>query len=814
MLIRNLTPFLFGAKVTSRHPPAPEMTLVVRARYALGADGTLGLPEGPYPLCQGYLTAETYREEDEDRTGECLYPGDFADFKLHAEVMLRGACHTPGGAPLTECPVSFSVGAWSKSLLVVGPRVWTDSLAGAIPAGPAHFTRVPLDWAHAFGGPGHAANPAGKGLGTRELPSIFRPGDTLRTKSDRPLPAGFGPISPAWPQRRRKVGKEYGESYRRKRRAPFYAEDFDWTYFHAAPDDQQLPGYLRGDEEVTFHNLHPDAPVLRTRLPAVRVRAFVNDDAGRFREVGMALDTLFVDLDARELTLTWRGLTEVRERDLHDVETLLFASEPLASEPLPEAHYRALLGDFERDPVNVRAAVPEAHRDLWDRMQEAAKSGARSLADELPAPGLEGLAALLEKRLGPRAQPAVDRLRRVSAEIEKLPAPPGVDVKALVARAVNDALRPRPFAVALAPGAIPTVPVGERLRSALERLAAIRKLAESRGMKLPPRLAELEKVANDPRLRALDPTFRPPGEPEVPEPEPAPCIDASGLDWSGRHLSGADLSNADLTGTLLTGANLRGVKLCGARLARAVLFEADLTGADLSNADLTYANLGGARAEKAVFKRATLDRTHLAGAVLRGAVLAFARGEMPVLDDADLQGADARGIELVRAQLERVRIEGADFSEAHLTECRFADASGRGAHFRRAKLDRSSFSGANLAGASFSGARGERTVWIKAQLEEVDFRHAVLPESHFEEARAERASFVAADLREARFYRSFLDGADFSLAGLFGVDMRYSRLRQVKFEKANLYDAKLQGAAGDGCNFNGANLERAVVGLP
>ena len=77
-------------------------------------------------------------------TGECLYASDFADFKLHAEVLLAGTCHAPGGRPVAECPVRFSVGAWSKTLLVVGRRVWTEKVLGPAISDPQPFTTMPL----------------------------------------------------------------------------------------------------------------------------------------------------------------------------------------------------------------------------------------------------------------------------------------------------------------------------------------------------------------------------------------------------------------------------------------------------------------------------------------------------------------------------------------------------------------------------------------------------------------------------------------------------------------------------------------------
>src|SRR6185437_1243133 len=126
MKTKNLTPFLVGPKVTSRSPPQVEMTLIVRGLFRLRP----GEPVAPLDgmMEQGALRADEYAEGDDDRRGECLYPGDFADFKRNAEVMLRGACHAPGGQAVRELGVRFAVGAWSKTLRAVGRRVWTESL--------------------------------------------------------------------------------------------------------------------------------------------------------------------------------------------------------------------------------------------------------------------------------------------------------------------------------------------------------------------------------------------------------------------------------------------------------------------------------------------------------------------------------------------------------------------------------------------------------------------------------------------------------------------------------------------------------------
>jgi hypothetical protein len=180
----------------------------------------------------------------------------------------------------------------------------------------------------------HPSTPWGWGLGTIELPNIENPEEPIRTPRDRPAPAGFGPINPEWHQRVDKRGTKYGASWL-KNRAPYYAIDFDWTYFNAAPEDQQIDGFLQGDEPLRLQNLIPDQAVLKTRLPGLRIRCFINDRDQQFREVPMDLDTLLVDGDESQVLLTWRGVTQVKDREFDDVTAALIDSEPLSEEPKP-----------------------------------------------------------------------------------------------------------------------------------------------------------------------------------------------------------------------------------------------------------------------------------------------------------------------------------------------------------------------------------------------------------------------------------------------------------------------------------------------
>jgi uncharacterized protein YjbI with pentapeptide repeats len=769
MKTKNLTPFPFGTKVTSRNPPALEMTAVVRGRFRLRPGEALSPLKGA--LEQGPLTADVFAEGDDDRTGECLYASDFADFKVRTDLLLKGTCHAPGNRLVPECPVTFSVGSFSKTLRVVGRRVWTEQILGQPISSPAPFVTMPLGYTRAFGGPELATNPVGQGLGTAELPNVEQPDTPVRSRASRPEPAGFGPINPAWPPRNGKLGKEYGESYRKKR-APFYAEDFDWTHFNAAPEDQQLERALRGDEALSFQNLHPAAASFSTALPGIRVRVFVKDREGKFAEVPMRLDTLFADLDEEHLTLTWRGLTPVAEDDLTDVKTALVASEPLADKPLSADHYRALLEAFEADPLEIDQRVPKEAKAMLD----AAPKG------EPPRSPLDFVESMLGARvaaMSPEVQSAfAASMKQARADAAK-------------AKPANDAAPPTAAVEAQTAGAV------DRLGKQLDEL--------KKKAKTPQQVKQVEEMQTLLASAEVAPRMKAPSTQA-----PLPGADLSGRDFSRQDLSGIDLTSANLSGARLSFTKLRGARLVGVNLGRADLLGADLSDADLTGADLTQAVLVEARAVGAIFAEARLDRAILDKADLTFADLRGARGEQVLFGAATLREVKAAGIDLYKAIAGKIDLEGADFSRAKLVLCLFLEARAKGLRLTGALLEKTSFAGADLQKADVSEARGTGSVWNGATLDEADFRYSKLPDAHFMQASARGTKFSTASLRGGNFYRSILARAELVKADVLGANFNKSDLRDAKFTGANLYDAKMLGASGERCDFTGANLKRVM----
>jgi uncharacterized protein YjbI with pentapeptide repeats len=798
MRVQNLTPLSFGFKVTSRRPPAPEMAIIVRGVFSLSPGARAALPEGDPRLEQEPLTAELYAEGDEARAGECLYPGDFADYKPRADVLLRATCHTPGGASMTTCPVRFSVGDWSKSLRVVGPRVWVKSVLGAIPSDPVAFSRMPLGYANAYGGPGYARNPVGKGVGDGELPNIESPELPIRSRSDKPEPAGFGPLSPAWADRIARLGRDYGRSWK-KSRAPFFAEDFDWSYFNAAPADQQIP-YPRGDEPLLFQNLHPSAPLFSASLPGLRIRAFVNDDEGRLREAPMHLDTIFADLDEGRLVLVWRGLTPVREDDLHDVRTVLLSASPLDEPQRSEDHYRALIEAFERDPLE--AALPEEARALRDAIGQgggAAKDGAPPARK-----AQDPLSQVLERRIGGFPPALLRAMEDTVARLSTHAQAQGQDLHAALKKALGHGQAPVTPPPAAAP--LGDARIQGALSARLRKLMEVRKDLESKSGAPVPGFEALDEALRDPRIAAIA------GRPDPkPAPEPGPGVDLSGHDLSGRDLRGKDLSGARLVGAILAQADLRQARLGGADLTNAALTEAALDGADLTGANLTGVTASGVSAPGARFAGAKLDGAVLDGAYLNGADLSSVTAERCILSSADLTNADLRGAWFIHCLFEEADLRGADLRRAHLERCMFLEANAERADLSDTFVSRSGFAGADLRGARLIGARGEETVWIGATLSEADLSHAVLPGAHFTEARAEGARFYGANLKGSYFTRAKLARADLSRADLMEADLRKADLTEVIFRGANLFGAMALGAAGTPADLTGANLKRSTL---
>jgi hypothetical protein len=95
-------------------------------------------------------------------------------------------------------------------------------------------------------------------------------------------------------------------------RMPLLPRDFDRRFFNAASPGLTMPGYLRGNEQVTIDNAAPNGRI-SFRLPGVPSPACqIQLRARRAAEIGMRLDTVVINTDDNLLLLFWRGTFGLR----------------------------------------------------------------------------------------------------------------------------------------------------------------------------------------------------------------------------------------------------------------------------------------------------------------------------------------------------------------------------------------------------------------------------------------------------------------------------------------------------------------------
>ncbi len=315
----NRTPFAAEALLLLDERGATQLTLVVKATYAMGPAGPRRADE-QLPL----RLAPTYRGEP--GASSLVYDSEVAFAKARADVVLLGHAQPERGRA-SEVEVSFRVGPIEKSARVFGDRTWKRNLGQPSISAPRPFEKVPLTLERAFGGQDAGGglvdgrNPLGVGfLGAETakegyeglpLPNVEDPRDLLEKPGDRPSPVAFGFVPPWFPARQRLAGT-CDEAWR-KERFPLLPLDFDRAHLNAAPANQQAPGLLlRGGERVEIVGASSRGP-LRFSLPSLRLSAHARvaqEDLG----APLRLDTVIVDTDEHRVELVYRAGFPVHRR--------------------------------------------------------------------------------------------------------------------------------------------------------------------------------------------------------------------------------------------------------------------------------------------------------------------------------------------------------------------------------------------------------------------------------------------------------------------------------------------------------------------
>ncbi|MEL7447981.1 MAG: DUF2169 domain-containing protein [Pseudomonadota bacterium] len=762
------------------------------------------------PLDQGHLTADTYAKDDEEREGECLYPGDFADFKPGADLLLRGTCHVPGGKTAKACRVTFKVGDWSKTLAIVGDRQWLPEIVGTPATSPKPFVSMPIGYAQSFGGDGYAGNPVGKGHSGVSLPNVVYPHLSRPAPGEDVAPAGFGPINPKWSPRAGKVGTKYGENYRQKR-APYYASDFDWRWFNAAPSDQQLAGYLNGDEELAFENMHPAAPALNARLPGLRLRAFASDAQGARREIPMQLDTLFADLDEGLVWLTWRGLDAVATDDLSDITSLLFAEEKLEEPETPADEYLAQLAAFDADPLGLDELDVEVPPFLRDAM---AAEQARRNGEPPPAPspdsvrvGTDPVSALLANELGSMAPDAQAKVKALIADQTEKLARSDIDLHELLADALARQKQAPPPIAPMAPGQKPAVKLAPAMRAMLEIAERNKDIVREKGREA--QLKEVYRLARDPVIQELDPSY-----------DPKATLAAAKKDAAKKPTPPDDVYIPGITPREAIEKSKQARASAARKASVSFPAQGKAPAQDASREDVTRVaplrrqGTGDDTTRIAPARGpAAADGTTRIAPATRGLPENLVRANLRGWDlrREEFAGRDMRGSQLIGANLADVDLSGANLGGADMRETNLCGANLSGARLaetdlRRAKLDRASLYEARVDCTNFAGASLNATNATRLRGEHALFNGATLEQAVFSEAQLTEASFADVNAQLSLFQKATLKGSDFSGARLFLCDFEDAILEDVVFENTHLDTVSFMLGELTRTRFSGAEL--------
>lgn len=742
--------------------------------------------------------------------------------KVRGEALVSGFAFVPGGASAPIVAPRIEAGSVHKELWVVGDRVW--KAMGA--SDPAPFTKMPLSYDRAFGGEGWADNPGGKGFApvkneagevTHPLPNIEFAKKLIASPRDRPQPAGFGPIDPAWPQRIKKSGtfdKKWIET-----RYPEMPDDFDPTYFNVAPEDQRIEGYWQGGEPFVLENMHPSRPRIEGVVPDLRARVLVTRRGapeGALDDVALRCDTLWFFPDAERMIMLFRGGIDVIDEDASDIIDIIAGLER-KGDPRPIEHYQAIRAKRLDKRMGGVYALRDA--DLLPADLRASRSSAVSEMRRLTT--TEGLAqANMRRRAERELSAARERFRAAGVDPDKhlpkeLPppqkAPDPDDIPSYVETITQQAESAQRDADVKKEAALEKLRevctrAGVDLDKALakkhaggppkfkaeDHLTQLRSLiAQSKALtgKAPANAAKIDDPAFLQKLRDADAAIKESYRQTVHFAAPAAPLDPEASSQARRMVEAALAAGESLVGADLTGADLSGL---------------DFSKRDISGAFLEKANLAGCLFREAIVERAVFARADLTNADFHGARAAGANFGEAKLTCAKLTG----GVDLCESIFVRASLKDADFTEARLDRAQLSEVKCEGTVFARVKAKGLTLFKGDLRGLDLRGAELSECNFLNVDLSSADFTGASVYRTALCDVTADDARFRGANLDKFRVVKA-TKGSSMARAELRGATMRASNFRGVNLEGADLREADLRSADLSEANLRGANLEGA-----
>lgn len=312
--LTNSTPFRAERSWVRDKNGAEVWLVAVKGTFIIGEDGSTQVADDQMEV------SIVPKFRGEPGKSSLLYESDLVHIKSCTDVILHGHAYVSNTRLTTEVSVMLKVANISKRLHVIGDRVWKNSLIGLKMSKPRPFSRMPLTYERAFGGTDQMSkdpkyygweprNPVGTGFATqvkhlvgKPAPNIENPKCFIRRWKDRPDPVCFGPIASHWSPRIELAGT-YSEIWQ-KERLPLLPEDFDERFYQYAPEDQQVPGFLKGGELVEMYNLTPNG-YLRFRLPIVSLEFITEFDDFEVQKHYGLLHSVICEPDVSRVIMVW-----------------------------------------------------------------------------------------------------------------------------------------------------------------------------------------------------------------------------------------------------------------------------------------------------------------------------------------------------------------------------------------------------------------------------------------------------------------------------------------------------------------------------
>ena len=790
---------------------------------------------------------------------------DFGAPKHRSEFLVYGSCYSQ--QPTRGIGVYVQVANISKTLVIMGQHSWSTFGITEV----SYFSCMPINYSNAYGGEEYALNPLGKGYSSKtseqiELPNIIDPNYPITSKADRPQPAGFTAYPIMWPQRMNYMGKidnkYFTESW------PHLPKGTNPEFFNAAPQDQRLTGFFKGNETFTIKNMHPQNNVQNSKLPELRARMFIvqkteNGDEV-FKELTTQAETLWLFPNQEAGTLLYRGSTEVIDEEYSDVNYLYAVWEHLSEAPKTIDFYYQQF-NHEINPPQEIAAPPEPSL----------------VAEEIPeiTPEVATMAAPEEApTVNPALEKAMDELKEMEATLSAQLKATNINLDAAKA----DLLKKATPAANTAPADLNTIIKQLETQNAdlakkfnLTANDTAKLLAKSNPTTTPPvaqdvitklnasgiknpefesSLIKLEQLNQSlPKVEESEQKIEDPVIPEASSTPPiteesillaAPMtteevvkkynfnknlsnLDLSNLDLGQLNFSEADFSNTILENTNFKESTLNNTKFINSRLNNANFFKSSLSNAtfvgsyaataNFEEANLTSTKIDGSDFNSCNFNNSTISNATFNQSNFESSNFSNAKAiQLTTINcifaACNFSKADFSKALLQQSDLSNALIDQTNFTSIEAPELKLFGTTGLKPCFKYANLDNSrADENTHLNKANFSHATIATSTWEGMQMSDSDLTGVTLNNSNFSGCKFQNVRLELALAKNTNFSKTQFNNCDLNRINLFKGSLRRSLMNDVDLRYSNLFGVDLYKAKLVNTNLKGTNINRTLL---